>query len=86
MVNWLLDFTEICPFQASFKSIVFMDIREGYLETYLPGSPKNYVPSSRSRKYKAVSSLENEVCLFPIGTSDDLCTTIALHLAQNRFR
>jgi len=63
-----------------------MDIREGYLETYLPGSPKNFVPKTGTQKYKAVCSLENEVCLFPLGTSDEICTTIALHMAQNRFK
>ena len=64
--------------------IVFTDIAEGYLETFLPGSPKNFQPRSGSRKYKAVSSLENELCLFPLDTSDEVCTTIALHMAQCR--
>lgn len=67
------------------KEIIFMDICERYLESYLPGSPKNFIPHAGSRKYKAISSLENEVCLFPLDTSDDLCMTIALYMAKTRL-
>lgn len=70
--------------KSSHRMIVFTDISEGYLETFLPGSPKNFQPRSDSCKYKAVSSLENELCLFPLDTSDEVCVAIALHMAQNR--
>lgn len=71
--------------KSSHKAIIFTDIREGYLESYLPGSPKNYLPQAGSRKYKAISSLENEVCLFPLDTSDEVCSTIALCMAKSRL-
>jgi len=64
--------------------IAFTDITEGYLETFLPGTPKNFKPAVNSHKYKAVSSVENELCLFPIDTSDEVCLCIALEIAHNR--
>jgi hypothetical protein len=70
--------------KLSQKMIVFTGITEGYLETFLPGSPKNFQPRSDSCKYKAVSSLENELCLFPLDTNDEVCLAIALHMARNR--
>jgi len=70
--------------QTSQKMIAFTDITEGYLETFLPGTPKNFKPANNSHKYKAVSSVENELCLFPIDTSDEVCLSIALTIAHNR--
>jgi len=66
------------------KMIAFTDITEGYLETFLPGTPKNFKPANNSHRYKAVSSVENELCLFPIDTSDDVCLSVALTLASHR--
>jgi len=66
--------------------IAFTDITEGYLETFLPGTPKNFKPATNSHKYKAVSSVENELCLFPIDTSDDVCLSVALSISHIRCR
>ena len=73
-----------CTQQTRHKHLLFRDVQEGFLESYLPGSPKNYVPGSDTKKFKAVSSLENEVCLFPPSMSDESCTDIAYLMCLQR--
>ena len=81
-----------CPFMFFFlspqinkKPIVFVEVFEGYLETYLPGSPKNFIPKIGSTKYKAVCSLENEYCLFPANTQTAVCSKIAAMMVNLRI-
>ncbi len=71
--------------QRNKKPITFFEVKEGHLEQYLPGSPKDYMPDSNSKTYKVVASLENEVCLFPQTTNDLACSYIAAHLAHYRI-
>ena len=70
--------------QTRHKQLLFADIEQGYLESFLPGSPKNYVPNSGSNKFKAVSTLENEIYLFPLSTPDGPCSDIAYLMCINR--
>ena len=72
-------------FQLTKKPITFVDVEEGYLENYLPGSPKGFQPQTGTPRYKAIASLENEACLFPIDTSNDVCLSIAAHMAVQRY-
>ncbi len=71
-------------FQLTRKPVTFVEVEEGYIESYLPGSPKGFQPVAGSTKYKAICSLENEVYLFPLKTSEDACLSIAAHMAVNR--
>ena len=71
-------------FQLSKKIIMFSDVEQKPVETCLPGSPKNYIPPPDSLLFKAISSLENEICLFPESTSDSVCKCIGTLMAQNR--
>ena len=58
---------------------------EGYLEDFLPGSPKDFKPSSNSKRYKAVCSVENEIFLFPLDLDDLTCQRITAHIAAHRL-
>ena len=62
-----------------------MEVEEGYLENYLPGSPKGFQPRNGTPRYKAIGSLENEVCLFPGDTSNEMCLNIAGYMAVKRY-
>lgn len=64
--------------------LMFTDIGEDYLENYLQGRPKDYVPSDGDRKYKSISSMDNEVYLFPLSSSDTFCRYIAYVMAMGR--
>ena len=66
------------------KPIIFTDIGEGYIENYLAGSPKGYKPPAASQRYRAISSIENEVCLFPVNAQPQLCCHIAAQMAKQR--
>lgn len=65
-------------------ALMFTDIGEDYLENYLQGRPKDYVPSEGGRKYKSISSMDNEVYLFPLDSSDTFCRYIANVMAACR--
>lgn len=67
------------------KLILFAEVEQGYIEKYLPGSPQNYVPQSNSTRYKAVCSVENEICLFPTDTDDRICQYIASFMTYYRL-
>ncbi|ESO97289.1 hypothetical protein LOTGIDRAFT_231496 [Lottia gigantea] len=63
------------------KSIVFVDNDNANLEKYVHASHKT-LPCSLS--FKAVSSSENEVCLFPSDVNIDLAKKISLFMAECR--
>lgn len=65
---------------------MFFDVEDGYLENYLPGSPKKGMHTSMQRHgelYKAVCSIENDVCLFPKHLDSTTCRTIASYFAHS---
>lgn len=68
------------------KPPMFFDVEDGYLENYLPGSPKKGMHTTLHRHgelYKAVSSIENDVCLFPKHLDSTTCRTIASYFAHS---
>ena len=64
--------------------LILLDLGEGCLETYLPGGPKHYTPAANSRRYRAISSIDNEICLFPAATNNDTCCQIAELMVRQR--
>ena len=66
--------------------LTFTDIGQGYLEEYLPGRDEKFVGRKSDVLYKAVGSMENEVCLFPIYITDDICRVISYHMTRGRNR
>ena len=78
-------FNVIFIFQLTKKLILFAEVELGYIEKYLPGSPQNYIPQVNSTKYKAVCSVENEICLFPTDAEDSVCQYIALFMTYYRL-
>ena len=77
--------TRFVSLQLNSKPITFVEVTEGYLESYLPGSPKGFLPSPGTPRYKVICSLENEAYLFPVQTSNEACSCIADHMAVKRI-
>ena len=65
---------------------ILHDMGHSYLETFLPGSPKRFAAPSNSHQYRAISSTDNEICLFPAATSDAVCCHIAELMVKLRDR
>ncbi|KAK6191370.1 hypothetical protein SNE40_003079 [Patella caerulea] len=63
------------------KTIVFVDNESAKLEKYVNATQKT---SPCALSFKAVSSTENEVCLFPTDVKTDLAKKIALFMAECR--
>lgn len=70
--------------QLGVKPVMFLDVTEGHLEMLLPGSPIGHTLEPNAKTYKCVSSLENDVYMFPQHVSSPVCHRIAKLMMINR--
>ncbi|KAI0227377.1 hypothetical protein LSAT2_022153 [Lamellibrachia satsuma] len=70
--------------QLGVKPVMFLDVTEGHLEMLLPGSPLGRTLQPNTKTYKCVSSLENDVYMFPQHVSSPVCHRIAKLMMINR--